>query len=109
MEYSDLASLEAGECFILLPEPQVRIVKLQTPEVKPPNKNVGFIQSENLAIEPQIQDLEQDIADTDKENNDLDEADDRKESEHGSSKSLDEAEQQKKGRDLDVGHSIIKH
>ena len=108
VEYSDLANLAAGECFVLLPEPQVRIVKLLTPEVKPPNKNAGFIQSDNLATEPQVRDLEQDIAGIDENNNDRDEVEEREESGHGNSKSLDEAEQ-KKQRDLDAECSIIKH
>ena len=108
VEYSDLAGLAAGECFALLPEPQVRIVKLQTPEVKLPNKNAGFVQSENLTTELQVQDLEQDIADIDEENNELDESDERKDSEHGSSQSLDEAEQ-KQMRDLNLESGIIKY
>lgn len=43
IEYSDLASLRAGECFVLLPEPRVRIAKLQTPKARLVNKNCGFI------------------------------------------------------------------
>ena len=108
VEYSDLAGLAAGECFVLLPEPQVRIVKLQTPEVKLPNKNAGFMQSENLTTELQTQDSKQDIADIDEENNELDESGDQQDSEHGSSQSLDEAEQ-KQMRDLNLESGIIKY
>jgi type IV secretory pathway TraG/TraD family ATPase VirD4 len=92
VEYSDLASLATGECFVLLPEPQVRVVKLQIPEVKLPNKNAGFMQSENLTTELQAEDLKRDMNDIDEENNELDESGDQQDSEHGSSQSLDEAE-----------------
>ena len=46
VEYSDLANLATGECFALLPEPQVRIVRLQVPEAKIKDKNAGFVQRE---------------------------------------------------------------
>jgi len=108
VEYSDLAGLAVGECFVLLPEPQVRVAKLQVPEVKLPNKNAGFVQSENLTTELQTQDSKQDIADIDEENNELDESDDPKDSEHGSSQSLGETEQ-KKERDLNLESGIIKY
>jgi hypothetical protein len=48
VEYSDLANLSAGECFVLLPEPKVRIAKLQTPVVNLKDKNHGFIQAEGI-------------------------------------------------------------
>jgi len=108
VEYSDLAGLAVGECFVLLPEPQVRVAKLQVPEVKLPNKNAGFMQSENLTTELQTQDSKQDIADIDEENNELDESGDQQDSEHGSSQSLDEAEQ-KQMRDLNLESGIIKY
>jgi type IV secretory pathway TraG/TraD family ATPase VirD4 len=44
VEYSDLASLAVGQCYALLPEPQVRISKLQTVEVQKKDKNIGFVQ-----------------------------------------------------------------
>ena len=66
------------------------------------------MQSENLTTELQTQDLKQDIADTDEENNELDESGDQQDSEHGSSQSLDEAEQ-KQMRDLNLESGIIKY
>lgn len=48
VEYSDLARLNVGECLVLLPEPQARIAKIQTPEATVPDKNVGFMQSDNI-------------------------------------------------------------
>ena len=53
-------------------------------------------------------DLKQDIADIDEENNELDESGDQQDSEHGSSQSLDEAEQ-KQMRDLNLESGIIKY
>lgn len=44
VELNDLASLQVGECFTLLPEPEVRLSKIQTPEDKAKDKNSGFIQ-----------------------------------------------------------------
>jgi type IV conjugative transfer system coupling protein TraD len=63
VEYSDLANLSAGECFVLLPESSVRIAKLQTPEAKIEDKNMGFIQSEVLhnKATPQFQGREEEI------------------------------------------------
>lgn len=58
--------------------------------------------------ELQTQDLKQDIADIDEENNELDESGDQQDSEHGSSQSLDEAEQ-KQMRDLNLESGIIKY
>jgi type IV conjugative transfer system coupling protein TraD len=108
VEYSDLAGLAVGECFVLLPEPQVRIVKLQIPEVKLPNKNAGFMQSENLTTELQAEDVKQDIAGIDEENNELDKSGDKQDSQHGSSQSLGEAEQ-KRGHDFDLESGLIKY
>jgi type IV conjugative transfer system coupling protein TraD len=44
VELNDLASLGVGECYALLPEPKVRLSKLQTPEDKETDKNEGFQQ-----------------------------------------------------------------
>ena len=30
---NDISSLAVGECYMLLPEPEVRLTKIQTPEV----------------------------------------------------------------------------
>jgi type IV secretory pathway TraG/TraD family ATPase VirD4 len=108
VEYSDLAGLAVGECFVLLPEPQVRIVKLQTTEVKLPNKNAGFMQSENLTTELQAEDVKQDMNDIDEENKELDEPSDQQDSKRGSSQSLSQTEQ-KKEQDFDLESGLIKH
>lgn len=42
----DLASLAVGQCYILLPEPAVRLSKIQIPEVIVADKNPGFIPRE---------------------------------------------------------------
>ena len=42
VEYSDLAGLATGECYVLLPEPEVRLSKMQTPEVILQDKHPGF-------------------------------------------------------------------
>ena len=42
VEYSDLAKLEVGECYAILPEPKVRISKIQIPYKNLPDKNPGF-------------------------------------------------------------------
>lgn len=44
VDIDDFASLSIGECYVLLPEPQVRLSKLQTPIAKLKNKNSGFIE-----------------------------------------------------------------
>ena len=108
VEYSDLAGLAVGECFVLLPEPQVRVAKLQVPEVKLPNKNAGFVQSENLTTELQAEDSKQDIAGIDEENNELDESSDQQDLQHDNPQSLDEAEQ-KQMHDLNLESGIIKY
>jgi len=46
VEYSDISSLGIGECFVLLPEPAVRLSKLQTPEAKLQEMHEGFMQKE---------------------------------------------------------------
>jgi type IV conjugative transfer system coupling protein TraD len=42
VEPEDLASLAVGECYVLLPEPAVRLAKVQTEEAKIKEKNEGF-------------------------------------------------------------------
>lgn len=100
IEYSDLASLAVGECFALMPEPQVRVVKLEIPEAKLTNKNEGFMQSENLITEPQAHDIVS-------INEDNDKLQKLESLEHDSSRSLDDYEQNNKLR-LDAEHSVIK-
>jgi type IV conjugative transfer system coupling protein TraD len=102
IEYSDLASLAVGECFALMPEPQVRVVKLEIPEAKLTNKNEGFIQSENSITESQEQYLVQDIED---DNNDLQKLESL---EHDSSQSLDNFEQEK-DHNLEPDNGIVKY
>ena len=46
MKLEDFALLGLGECYILLPEPAVRLSKMKTPEAKMPDKNQGFIEKE---------------------------------------------------------------
>ena len=43
VEEKDLASLAIGECYTLLPEPSVRLSKIQIPEITIANKNPGFL------------------------------------------------------------------
>ena len=43
LEYSDLASLAVGECYVLLPEPKVRLAKIEVPQAKLLEKNKNFI------------------------------------------------------------------
>ena len=100
IEYSDLASLAVGECFALMPEPQVRVVKLEIPEAKLTNKNEGFVQSENPITEPQAHDIVS-------INEDNDKLQKLESLEHDSSRSLDDYEQNNKLR-LDAEHSVIK-
>lgn len=42
VEYSDLTKLAVGECYVLLPEPEVRLSKIQVPEKNMSDKNPGF-------------------------------------------------------------------
>lgn len=42
VEYSDLANLKVKECFVLLPEPKVRVARIDVPGAKIPSKNQGF-------------------------------------------------------------------
>ena len=43
-QLNDLASLAVGECYTLLPEPEVRLSKIQLPEDREKDKNSGFVQ-----------------------------------------------------------------
>jgi hypothetical protein len=101
IEYSDLASLAVGECFALMPEPQVRVVKLEIPEAKLINKNEGFVQSENPITEPQARD----IVSIDEDNDKLQKLESL---EHDSSRSLDDFEQ-KKDRNLELDNGVVKY
>ena len=44
VEYSDLANLAIGECFVLLPVPEARLAKIKVPEIKKKDRQDGFIQ-----------------------------------------------------------------
>jgi len=44
VEYNKLASLTIGECYTLLPEPSVRLSKIQIPQDKGKDTSEGFIQ-----------------------------------------------------------------
>jgi len=44
VEYNELASLAVGECYTLLPEPKVRLSKIQIPRDKGKDITQGFIQ-----------------------------------------------------------------
>lgn len=46
IEIDDLANLTLGECYVLLPEPKVRVSKIQTPEIDVKNQHIGFIQKQ---------------------------------------------------------------
>mgnify|MGYP001039843408 CR=1 FL=1 len=42
---NNISSLATGECYILLPEPETRLAKVQTPEAKVKAKQEGFVQT----------------------------------------------------------------
>ena len=46
IETSDLSSLATGSCYVFLPEPEVRITKINVPHNKINNKHSGFIQKD---------------------------------------------------------------
>jgi type IV conjugative transfer system coupling protein TraD len=46
---NDISNLAVGECYMLLPEPEVRLAKVQTPESKIAVKNEGFMQNLTIA------------------------------------------------------------
>lgn len=46
IEYSDVASLKTRECFVLFPEPEVRLAKIEVPAAKIKDKNKGFVRKE---------------------------------------------------------------
>ena len=51
VELNDLAALSVGQCYALLPEPEVRLSKIQTPEDKAKDKNQGFVQKQEASNE----------------------------------------------------------
>lgn len=70
IEYHDIASLGVGECYVLLPNPKVRLAKIEVPEAKVSAKHAGFMpcgveekrfeENGNSEIQDQIQDRTQD-------------------------------------------------
>lgn len=48
VKLDDFASLGVGECYTLLPIPEVRLSKMQTPEAKRKDKNLGFVEAKEL-------------------------------------------------------------
>lgn len=55
VDYSDLTKLEVGQCYALLPQPEVRITKIQVLENKLPDKNIGFEPIEQDAFTEEIE------------------------------------------------------
>ncbi len=51
--HNDISSLAIGQCYMLLPEPATRLVKIQTPESRINSKHVGFLQSTKLLTKEQ--------------------------------------------------------
>ena len=58
MSIAILAALRVGKCFVLLPEPKLRIAKLQMPDVKPRDKNLGFILEKCIISGLGLQDIQ---------------------------------------------------
>ena len=50
VKLDDFASLGVGECYTLLPIPEVRLSKMQVPESKRKDKNPGFVEAIELEI-----------------------------------------------------------
>jgi type IV secretory pathway TraG/TraD family ATPase VirD4 len=50
VDTEDLANLATGECYVLLPEPRVRISKMLVPEIKKENINPGFIERKDFCF-----------------------------------------------------------
>jgi type IV conjugative transfer system coupling protein TraD len=50
VEPEDLANLAVGQCYVLLPEPEVRLAKIQTEEVKIKEKNEGFVPLKDVVV-----------------------------------------------------------
>ena len=48
VEPDDLASLAIGQCYVLLPEPAVRLAKIQTEEATIKEKHQGFVEKEEF-------------------------------------------------------------
>ena len=46
VELNDLAKLNIGECFTMLPNPDVRIAKINIPQDIQQNKNIHFVQKQ---------------------------------------------------------------
>lgn len=44
VDYNDLAALEIGECFTLLPDPSVRLSRTKIPQANLVNRNSGFVE-----------------------------------------------------------------
>ena len=77
VKLDDFANLRIGECYTLLPLPEVRVSKMQTPQITRKDKNLGFIEAkelehhENLSYDLQAQETpatgneHTDIIDTD--------------------------------------------
>lgn len=49
VKLDDFASLRVGECYTLLPLPEVRVSKMQTQQITKKDKNLGFIEAKELA------------------------------------------------------------
>jgi len=45
VKLDDFANLRIGECYTLLPLPEVRVSKMQTPQITRKDKNLGFIEA----------------------------------------------------------------
>lgn len=52
VEVEDLANLAVGECYTLLPDPDVKLSKMQMPETIIANKNTGFVGKTNISDKP---------------------------------------------------------
>lgn len=50
VEPDDLASLAIGQCYVLFPEPVVRLAKIQTKEASVKEKHQGFIEKEGSVL-----------------------------------------------------------
>ncbi len=63
VKLDDFANLRVGECYTLLPLPEVRVSKMQTPQITRKDKNLGFIEAkelehlENLSSDLQAQEI----------------------------------------------------
>lgn len=48
VKLEDFANLDVGECYTLLPMPEVRLSKMQTPESKRKDKNEGSVETDEF-------------------------------------------------------------